>query len=319
MSERIKILSTYKELSEKYVQQIRAVSDKITVEIVTDKERVLSAVGDAEILLDSGMFNKEVLMASKRLKWVHAVSAGVERYLFPELVDSQIILTNSSGVHGIPISEMAIAMMLVFAKRLHKFMRFQIEGRWARLLPDELADKTTGILGLGNIGMETAWKAKSLGMRVLALDKKTMRRPIYVDEILGPEDLDYLLRESDYLIVTVPLTSETYHMIGEKQLKTMKTSAHLINLSRGAVIDNTALIEALKAGWIAGAGLDVFEKEPLPENSEFWKLENVVITPHVSGATPYYADRVVKIFCKNLARYLEGKPLINLVDKRAGY
>jgi len=319
MSDKIKILSTYRELSEKHLEQIRAVSDRITVEVVTDKEKVVSAIGDAEILLDGGMFNKGVLMASERLKWVHAVSAGVEGYLFPEFVDSQIVLTNSSGVHRIPITEIVIAMMLMFAKRIYKFMRFQYEGKWVKLVPDELTDKTVGILGLGNIGMETAYKAKCFGMRVLALEKKMGHRPTYVDENMGPEDLDHLLRESDYLVIAAPLTKETRHMICERELRLMKPTAYVINVSRGAIIDNAALLKALKEGWISGAGLDVFEQEPLPENSEFWKLENVVMTPHVSGSTPYYADRVAEIFCNNLARYLEGKPLINLVDKKAGY
>lgn len=167
--------------------------------------------------------------------------------------------------------------------------------------------------------METAWKAKCFDMRVLALKRKPLRRPTYVDEILGSEDLDYLLTESDYLVITVLLTRETCHMIGEKELKVMKPSAYVINVSRGAVIDNVALIKGLKESWIAGAGLDVFEEEPLSEDSKFWRLENVTLTPHISGGTPHYADRVVKIFCENFARYLDCKPLINVVDKKAGY
>jgi len=319
MSEKIRILSTYDEISEKHIQQMQEVSGNIMVEFATDKEKALKLVGKAEIILDSGVFDKEMLMASRRLKWVHAASAGVEGYLFPEFVNSPVILTNSSGVHRIPISEVVTGMMLMFAKRLHKFMRFQLERKWVRLAPDELADKTAGILGLGNIGMEIASKAKCFGMKVLALEKRRICRPTYVDEILGLEDLDYLLRESDYLIITVPLTRETHHMIGEEELKLMKPSAYIINVSRGAVIDNTSLIKALREGWISGAGLDVFEEEPLSENSDFWKLENTVITPHISGSTPRYAERVVEIFCKNLVRYLDGKPLINVIDKRAGY
>ena len=247
------------------------------------------------------------------------MSAGVERHLFPELVESNVILTNSSGVHRIPISEMAMAMMLYFAKSLDKFVRLQLQRRWSRIIPDELAGKTAGIPGLGNVGMETAYRAKCFGMRVIALKRRPMRRPTYVDEILGPEDIERLLRESDFLIVTVPLTGETYHMIGERELKLMKPTAYIINVSRGAVIDNGALLKALKEGWIAGAGLDVFEEEPLPEDSELWELENILITPHISGGTPYYADRVIDIFCENLKRYLTGRPIINVVDKRAGY
>lgn len=317
MTGKIKVLITYKGLSEDHIQQIRDVSDKIEVEKATDEESVLDAVRDTEVIF--GRFNKEMLLASKKLRWVQVPSAGVDRYLYPEFLDSQVILTSSSGVHRMPISEMIFAMMLALAKRLHQFMRFQMEAKWNWLAPDELAGKTIGILGLGNVGMETASKAKCFGMKVLALKKKQIRRPSYVDEILGPEDLNCLLRESDYVVVTVPLTSETYHMISEEELKLMKPSAYVINIARGAVIDNKALVKALKEGWIAGAGLDVFEEEPLPEDSEFWRLENVVITPHVAGATPHYSDRAVRIFCVNLKRYLEGKPLLNAVDKIAGY
>ncbi len=317
MTEKIKVLITYKGLSEDHIQQIREVSDKIEVEKATDEESVLGAVRDAEVVF--GRFNKKMFLASKRLRWVQVPSAGVDRHLFPEFVDSQVVLTNSSGVHRMPISEMIFAMMLALAKRLHRFMRFQMKTEWNRLAPDELAGKTLGILGLGNIGMETAWKAKCFGMRVLALKKRRMRRPSCVDDLFGPEDLDRLLRESDYLAVTVPLTSDTYHMIGEEELKLMKPSAYIINIARGGVVDNKALIKALEEGWIAGAGLDVFEEEPLPKDSEFWRLENVVITPHVAGATPHYNERAVKIFCRNLQRYLEGKPLVNAVDKKAGY
>ena len=317
MTEKTKVLITYKGLSEDHIQQIRDVSDKIEVEKATDEESVLDAVRDTEVIF--GRFNKEMFLASEKLRWVQVPSAGVDRYLYPEFLDSQVILTSSSGVHRMPISEMIFAMMLALAKRLHQFMRFQMEAKWNWLAPDEVAGKTIGILGLGNIGMETAWKAKCFGMKVLALKKKQIRRPSYVDEILGPEDLGRLLRESDYVAVTVPLTSETYHMISEEELRLMKPSAYVINIARGAVIDNKALIRALKEGWIAGAGLDVFEEEPLSEDSEFWRLENVVITPHVAGATPHYSDRAVKIFCGNLKRYLEGKPLVNAVDKIAGY
>jgi len=320
MSEKIKILINYKgeqPLNRLHIQQICEVSDRIMVELATEEKNILDAVEDAEIIL--GWFNREMFLASKKLKWIHVGSAGVDRLLFPEFVNSQVILTNSSGIHRIPMSEMAVAMMLMFAKKLHKFMRFQLEGRWTQIVPDELAGKTIGVLGLGNVGMETAWKAKCLDMNILALKRESIRRPVYVDEILGPEDLNYLLRESDYLVITMPLTRETHHMIGEGELKIMKPSAYIINVGRGAVIDNAALLKALKEGWIAGAGLDVLEEEPLPEDSEFWRLENVVITPHISGATPYYEDRVVKIFCENLSRYLNDKPLINVVDKKVGY
>jgi len=317
MPEKVKILITYRGLRERYIQQIREISERIEVEMIPDGGSILNAVRDAEVIF--GDFSKEMFFASKKIKWIQVVSAGVDRYLFPEIVESDVILTSTTGMHRIPMSELVLAMMLTLAKQLHRFVRLQSEGKWKRINTEELAGKTVGIIGFGNVGNETAAKAKCFGMRVLAIDIETIRRPTYVDEILGPDDLDYALRKSDYLVMTVPLTEKTHHMIGERELRLMKPTAYVVNVARGAVIDNEALLRALKEGWIAGAGLDVFEQEPLPQNSGFWKLDNVVITPHIGGSSRQYQKRSVKIFCENLRRYLEGKPLMNMVDKKAGY
>jgi phosphoglycerate dehydrogenase-like enzyme len=214
---------------------------------------------------------------------------------------------------------MIVAMMLVFTKQLHKFMRYKFKAEWQPHTPDELAGKTLGIIGLGSIGSETAKKAKCLGMKVIALKKHPDKKPDYVDKLIDSEGFDRLLRQSDFIVLTLPLTGETRHMVGEEQLRSMKPTAYVINMGRGALIDTDALLKALKEGWIAGAGLDVFENEPLTTDSELWKLDNVLITPHVAGASPYYDERAVEVFCDNLKRYIEGKPLRNVVDKKAGY
>jgi len=315
-NKKIKILVN-RRLREDLIQRIKNISDKIEIVKVDSREEALKAIRDVDILF--GKIDRELFLAAKNLKWVQVSSAGVDAYLFPELVGSQVLLTNASGIHRTPISEMIMLMALALAKKLHKYIQFKNKAIWKRIRTEELSDKTMGILGLGSIGMETAWKAKCFNMRVLALKKKPIRRPTYIDEVLGPEDLDYLLKESDFLVITLPLTAETYHMIGERELRMMKPTAYLINVARGAIVDSKALIKALKEGWIAGAALDVFEEEPLPEDSEFWRLENVIITPHIAGMSPNYAERLVEIFCENLKRYLENRPLINLVDKKAGY
>ncbi len=318
MNRKIKILiNLRRKLREDLIQRIREVSDKIEVVEASSRKEALRAIEDADIVF--GWIDRELFLAAKNLKWIQVLTAGVNRLLFPELVESQVLLTNASGIHRIPISEIVMAMALALAKKLHKYIQFKNEGLWKRVQTEELAGKTMGILGLGSIGMETAWKAKCFDMRVLALKKRPIRRPTYIDEVLGPEDLDYLLRESDFLVITVPLTDETYHMIGERELRMMKPTAYLINVARGAIIDTRALIKALKEGWIAGAALDVFEEEPLPKDSELWKLDNVIITPHIAGMSIHYDERAVEIFCKNLKRFLENKPLINLVDKKVGY
>lgn len=316
MPEKIKVLVNDKGLSEALVQQIRNVSDRIDVTVASDNAAALKTVDNAEVVY--GRFTKEMFSAAKNLRWVQVKSAGVDRLLFSELINSDVVLTNAK-IHGTQIAEMIVAMMLVFMKKLHRFMQYKAKAKWQRHTPDNLLGKTIGILGLGTIGSETARKARCLGMKVIAFKKHQMPKPAYVDELLGPEDLAQLQRQSDFVVVTLPLTKETRHMIGEEQLRMMKPNAYIINVSRGAVIDTEALIKALKEGWIAGAGLDVFEQEPLPEDSELWKLDNVVMTPHVSGGTPRYDELAVGVFCDNLQRYIGGKPLRNVVNKNAGY
>ncbi len=317
MQKKIKVLVYYGDLSEALVQRIRDVSERVEVAIVNDEKSVLEVVMDAEVVF--GKFNKELFSSAKRLRWVQTKGAGVDGLLFPDFIESNIALTSASGIHRIQISEMVVAMMLILTKQMHKFMRYKFEAKWQPHTPDELAGKTVGILGLGSIGSEIAKKTKCLGMKVIALRKHPNKKPDYVDEILGSEGLDRLLRQSDFVVLSLPLTGETRHMFGEEQFRSMKPTAYVINTGRGALIDTNALLKALKEGWIAGAGLDVFENEPLPADSELWKLDNIVITPHVAGASPYYDERAVEVFCDNLKRYIAGKPLRNVVDKKAGY
>lgn len=272
---------------------------------------------DAEIFF--GWPGKDELKSLKNLEWIQVPSAGVDGLLYPELVESEIVLTNTSGMHRTSMAEISTAMMLMFAKKMHKFMHSQEKREWNPRTPNHLEGRRAGILGLGEVGMETAWKAYRLGMDVIGLKKSKIKRPSYIEEILEPKDLDYLLEKSDFLIITLPLTDETRHMIGEREIRLLGSENYLINVGRGAVVDNEALLEGLKKGWIAGAGLDVFEEEPLPEDSEFWDLENVIITPHISGATPNYPDIATEIFCKNLESFLKGEKLKNKVDKEAGY
>jgi phosphoglycerate dehydrogenase-like enzyme len=213
-------------------------------------------------------------------------------------------------------------VMLMFAKGAHRLLRAQSERRWTRLLPSELRDRTVGVVGMGAIGTEVARLAQAAGCRVLAIRRSAAARrsgEAPADEVLPPSDLPYLLSESDYVVLSVPLTEETRHLIGPDELRAMKPTAVLINISRGAVVDEVALVRALKEGVIGGAGLDVFEREPLPDDSELWGMENVILTPHISGGTERYFQRAVPIFCENLRRYLDGRPLLNVVDPQRGY
>jgi phosphoglycerate dehydrogenase-like enzyme len=185
---------------------------------------------------------------------------------------------------------------------------------------NELFEKTVGIVGLGRIGGEIAKKSKCLGMKVIATRRNLSALiPVYVDKLVHPKNLKELLAESDFVVLSVPLTKDTEGMIGEAELKSMKATSYLINVSRGKLVKEETLIQALREGWIAGAGLDSFATEPLPPTSPLWKMKNVVITPHVAGLTPYYLERLTDLFCENLKRFITGENLINVVDKTLGY
>lgn len=322
---KMKVLISF-DLPRVYEQKVRNVSSSLEVVQSGDKEEALHLVEDADILF-AGFFSKELFLAARRLKWIQAWGAGVDRFLFPEVVKSRVMVTNAGGVHPTPISEHVIGVMICFCRKLHLFIRNQVEKKWERYESwvsteqlEELSGKTVGIVGLGRIGTEIAEKARCLGMRVIATRRDTSRlASTSVHRLFHPADMDQLLAESDFVVLSLPLTRETQGMIGEKQLKNMKRTGYLINASRGRIVQEDKLIEALKQGWIAGAGLDTFENEPLPESSELWGFKNVIITPHVAGLTPYYMERLTNIFCENLDRFIRKQPLMNVVDKTLGY
>jgi phosphoglycerate dehydrogenase-like enzyme len=309
-----------------YVERIRGVSPSLEVMQSENKEEALRLIEDADILL-AGYFSRELFLAARKLKWIQAWGAGVDNFLIPEMVKSPVALTNAGGVHPTPISEHVLGMMLCFCRKLHLFIRNQAQRKWERFESEEpaeqveeLAGKTLGVVGLGKIGTEIARKANCLGMRVIATKRdSSLPAPTGVERLFALADLNQLLAESDYVVLSLPLTNETAGMIGEAQLKSMKRTSYLINVSRGKIVQENKLIEALKKRWIAGAGLDAFENEPLPEKSELWSFKNVIITPHVAGQTPYYMERLTRIFCENLDRFIHKQPLINVVDKTLGY
>ncbi|MDE3090775.1 MAG: D-2-hydroxyacid dehydrogenase, partial [Chloroflexota bacterium] len=254
------------------------------------------------------------------------------------ILQSGIRLTTSSGIHAVPIGEFAIMLMLALARRAPLMVRMQDrpewpKHKWSMFLGTELRGKTLGIVGYGSIGREAARIAKQgFAMRVLALTRGGNRQDRgYVEPGVGdPEgkvpdawfaraQLRDVLAQSDFVLIGTPLTDETRNLIGEAELRGMKPTAFIVNIARGGIINEAALVRALQENWIAGAGLDVFEKEPLPAESELWKLQNALIAPHISAATPHYDDRVVELFCENIRRYLRGEELLNLVNRQAGY
>jgi phosphoglycerate dehydrogenase-like enzyme len=275
-----------------------------------------------QVVFTNPIIPSDIADRSPNLRWLQLTSAGVDRLLDSPLVRSGVTVTTASGIHAVTISEYVLGAMLAFAKGFTRAVRSQQESQWSPYGPQELEGQTVGIVGMGAIGSRVAELSHAFGMRVLAIRRSVDQRTPGegpVDELLPTSDLPYLLGESDYVVLAMPLTPESTKLIGEAELRSMKQSAVLVNIARGAVIDEPVLIRAMKEHWIAGAALDVFEKEPLPSDSELWGLENVLLTPHISGGTPKYMERAVGLFCENLRRYLAGETLRNVVDPARGY
>jgi len=289
----------------------------VDVVLAENEESTKQEIGAAEILF--GNLTPALFKLAKKLRWVQSPSAGQEGHLFPEFTESDILLTNMAGIYNEEIADHVYAFILGFTRQIPRFTRNQAKRYWqpsSGFKVDYLAGKTLGIIGLGGIGGEVAKRAPCFGMRVVATRAHPERpKPDYVDQVWGPGGLGHLLAESDFVVNCTPETPRTRKMIGSKEVRAMKRTAYIINIGRGAVIDLAALTQALKDGVIAGAGLDVFEIEPLPADHPLWEMENVIITPHMASNTDIYPARRVDRFLDNLSRYLQGKPLISVVDK----
>lgn len=261
----------------------------------------------------------KVLAASPALRWHHAPNAGVDRFLTPTYLERDLILTNGAGIHAIPIAEFVIAYILAHAKHLSQLYALQVEHYWKRNFAiQELKDATLLIIGAGGIGQEIAIRAKAFGMRIFGSRRRPESLP-HFDRVVGADEWRSLLPEADYAVIATPLTPETKGSIDEVALRLMRPHAYLINIARGAIVDEPALLKALNEGWIAGAALDTLFTEPLPPDSPFWSLPNVFVTPHCSAHSPRVVERSLALFLDNLQRYRSGIALRNVVDKQAGY
>ncbi len=310
-------------LDAKHLEQILAVDKSIELQapLAVHTKEVQIHLANAEVLVGFPRDLAEIsLVLAPQLKWIHSFSAGMERVLTPELKASDIIVSNSSGVHAIPIAEYVLASILIFAKKSYQSLRNQQQKRWQALDGMiEIRDATVLVVGLGRIGTEIAKVASGAGMRVIAVDQAGKARPEFVQELYGIDQMNEALPEADYVVLSLPLTVESHHLFDMKKFSIMKQSAVLINIGRGALIHEQELIEALQGKMIAGAALDVTEDEPLPQASPLWQMENVVITPHHSSHTKKRMDRTIDLFCENLKAYMQGERLITLVDKQKGY
>jgi phosphoglycerate dehydrogenase-like enzyme len=257
------------------------------------------------------------------LKWVQITSAGVNS--LPDYIkNSAVLLTNSSGVHPIPIAEHILGFMIMLSRQMHVALRNQfVQKTWDRSVGEmpinELSGSTVCVVGLGRIGQHTAMLAKAFGMQVIGVVRNPNRTEDHVDTLVGLDQLNESLKKADFVVNCLPGTSETNHLFNADRFSVMKKEAYFINIGRGTTVNEADLVTALTTKTIAGAGLDVFEHEPLANDSPLWNLENVIITPHYSGRTPYYMDRVIEIFCENLDAFLAQKEMPTLVNKELGY
>ncbi len=282
------------------------------------------AIEDAEILV-CVKASAELLAAAAKLRWVSFWSAGLDKTITPEIEARDLLITNASGVHGPNIAEHVLAWMVMFTRRMPTFLRAQEAREWKHgqaASMEELTGKTLGIAGFGRIGEALAVRARAFGMRIVASKRDTTSRydQSIVSDVLYPSaQLPQMLAECDHACIAIPYTRETHHLFDKAMLAHMKPGAFLYNISRGGLVDEPALVAALREGKLGGAGLDVFETEPLPTDSPLWGMENVIITPHVAGLTPHYFTRAAALFAENLERYLAGEPLHNLYDAKRGY
>ncbi|WP_338825345.1 Glyoxylate/hydroxypyruvate reductase B [Moorella humiferrea] len=310
--------------NENHIKSIQEALPGVEIIYAIKEKELRAKTTDADVLITWPFITEEMVEFCKgapSLKWIHSIISGVEGLMNSEIRNLDIRITSTKGIHGFPMAEHVLAYIFSFLRALPVFFRSQLKKEWndeAHVLCDETINKTVGIIGLGNIGMHIAKKCKLLGFRVVAL-KRTPIQSEWVDKCYSAVEIDQLLKESDFVIVTVPYTPQTHHLIGEKELRMMKKTAYFINVARGGVVDQEALIKVLQENTIAGAGLDVFAEEPLPSDNPLWDLPNVILTPHIAARSPYYMDRAIKVVIENLLRFSRDEELLFEVDKVRGY
>lgn len=312
------LLTFPEEVAAVYLESVRAEFPDIDVELVDHHSKVGPHISDTEILLTfGGMMSDDVLAQARSLRWIQALGTGVDGIVDQPSLPDDVLVTNMRGIHGPPVSESALASMLALSRNLPRAIRNQGRNVWDRFMPSLLAGKTVGIFGLGVIAEELAPKCKAFGMNVVGITS-TVRDVDGFDEVIARDDLLDVIDRLDFLVLLVPFSSETEGIVDDRILSRMKPSSFLINVSRGGVVDEEALLATLRADRIAGAALDVFTEEPLPADSPFWGMENVLITPKQGGYCDVYADHALPIILENMRRYIEGATddMINVVSTR---
>jgi phosphoglycerate dehydrogenase-like enzyme len=313
------VVAVLRSLGPQHIKEIEAVDPRVRVVRVADRTTWYDEAPEAEVIVGFRPL-RDGATRSRALKWVHQGGAGVEN-LTADVAGTEIIVTNTH-IHGETIAEHVLALALAHTRRLRELFEYQRRRAWGHgelRATRLLAGSTMGVLGLGTIGRAVARRAAAFGMRVWGTRRHVSAPPDGVERVFAPEALDDVLRVADVLAVTLPLTPETRGLLGARELALLPRGAFVVNIGRGQLIDETALIQALQQGRLGGAGLDVFAEEPLPVQSPLWELPTVIVSPHVSGAFPGYTDHMVALFCDNLRRYLAGQPLRNVVNTALGY
>ncbi len=317
----INIITTFP-LKQKHMDAVKEIDPGIRLEVFGGMEQAGDRLPAAEILVTYGEdLTDRIINTAKHLKWIQVISAGLEKMPFKAIMDRDILVTNARGIHRTPMSEYVLGAMLAVERKSFVFYDLQKEAAWDRSVRvGELEGKKICIVGLGAIGQEIARKARAFGMHVSGIKNQPVKLDL-VDDVGGPDRLHSMLEDSDYVVVTVPLTEQTRGMFGAREFGVMKRDAWFINISRGGVVNQNALVKALEARSIGGAVLDVYDREPLPGDSPLWKMDNVIMTPHVSGRSPKYIKRAMEIFHHNLRVYLglSQDRMINVIDPRRGY
>ncbi len=307
-------------LTPRRLAAVRRAAPRATIIAAKNAVEIRRHVADADVIVGFPWMIPPLVKHAKNLKWIHSFSAGMDRVLTPEIIKSPIILSNSSGIHAVPIAEHVIGFMLLFTRGFYHSFRNQERRVWQKKNDiSELRGRTVLIAGLGDIGREVARLAHAFGCRVIAVSRSGKDKPAYVAELKTADKLPVMLPQADFVVIAAPYTKETHHWFAMREFRRMKNSAVLINIARGAIVNEKDLIGALRKKLIAGAGLDVTEQEPLSRTSPLWGMPNVVITPHHSGLSEKYMDRAMELFAKNLKQFIAGKPLATQVDKKNGY
>jgi phosphoglycerate dehydrogenase-like enzyme len=311
-------LVVFPDIRDQWAMKLGEASPKVEVRRAGSEEEAEDLIADADALY--GRVTPRLLRAARQLRWVQAPSIGLENYVFPELVEHPCVLTNVRGIFSDHIANHVFAFILCFARDMHHHIRNQGEAHWGRGGDEypviHLADQTLGIVGLGGIGAEVAKRAAAFGMKAVAMDPNPKGKAENVQKVYGMGDFRAFLGQSDFVVICAPQTPTTVGLFDGAAFAAMKRSAILINIGRGKIVKLDALTSALREGLIAGAGLDVFEVEPLPKEHPLWRMDNVILTPHMAGAGPYVMDRRIGVVVENIQRFAAKKPLLNVVDKK---